>query len=102
MSLQNLFCEQLACRKIVGEKVNEAAILAKNLPFLPGEFLRKLDELEVSRRLLQSNVSWHFRKATMLQNACLGESGLAQMALAPFRRLLKNPHMTCVGFSTVS
>ena len=100
MSLQNLFCEQLACRKIVGEKVNEAAILAKNLPFLPGEFLRKLDELEVSRRLLQSNVSWHFRKATMLQNVCLGESGLAQMALAPFRRLLKNPHMSrCCQFS---
>jgi hypothetical protein len=77
VSFQNLFCKQLGCRKIVGEKVNEAAILAKNLPFLPGEFFRKLDELEVSRRLLQSNVSWHFRKSTMLQNVRLGESGLA-------------------------
>jgi hypothetical protein len=77
VSLQNLFCKQLACRKIVGEKVNEAAILAKNLPFLPAELLRKLDQLQMSRRPLQSNVSWHFCRGSMLQDVRLGESSLA-------------------------
>jgi hypothetical protein len=77
VSFQNLFRKQLTCREIVGEKVHEAAILAKNFPFLPGEFLGELHELEVSRRPVQSNVSWRFRAITMLQTARLGEFSLA-------------------------
>jgi hypothetical protein len=53
VSFEHLFRKQLARSKIIGEKVNETAVLTKNLPFLPREFLRKFDQLEVSRRLVQ-------------------------------------------------
>jgi hypothetical protein len=43
VSFQNLFREKLACCEVIGEKMNESAILAKDLPFLPAKFLRKLD-----------------------------------------------------------
>jgi hypothetical protein len=53
VSFQHFLREQLASSEIVGEKMNKAAILAKNLPLLVGELLCKFDELEGSRRLVQ-------------------------------------------------
>ena len=41
VSLEHLFRKQLEPFKVVGEEMDEAAVLAKNLPFLPREFLRK-------------------------------------------------------------
>jgi hypothetical protein len=40
---QDFLCKQSAGLKVIGEKVNKAAILAKNLPFLPAELLRKFE-----------------------------------------------------------
>ena len=37
MPLEDFFCQEPARGEILGEEVNEAAILAKNLPFFPGE-----------------------------------------------------------------
>jgi hypothetical protein len=42
---EDLFGKQLAGGKILGEEVNEASILAKNVPFLPAELLRELKKL---------------------------------------------------------
>jgi hypothetical protein len=40
---EDFLCKQSGGLKVIGEKVNKAAILAKNLPFLPAELLRKFD-----------------------------------------------------------
>ena len=40
---QDFPCKQSAGLKVIGEKVNKAAILAKNLQFLPAELLRKFE-----------------------------------------------------------
>ena len=53
MSFQHFFRQQAASSKVVGQKVNEAPIFTKNFPFLSGKFPRELNELEVSRRLVQ-------------------------------------------------
>jgi hypothetical protein len=42
---EDLLGKQPAGGKILGEKVNEAAILAKNLPLLPAELLREFKKL---------------------------------------------------------
>jgi hypothetical protein len=44
MSFEDLFCQKSAGGKILGEEMNEAAILTKNLPFLSTELLRELEK----------------------------------------------------------
>jgi hypothetical protein len=68
MSFEDFFCQESAGGKILGEEMDEASILAKNLPLLSTELLRELKELQVSRRFLHFRVSAHYRGFTMLQN----------------------------------
>jgi hypothetical protein len=42
---EDLFCQESAGGKILGEEMNEAPVLAKNLPFLWTELLRELEKL---------------------------------------------------------
>jgi hypothetical protein len=42
---EDLFGKQPAGGKILREEMNEASILAKNVPFLPAELLRELKKL---------------------------------------------------------
>ena len=76
MSFEDLFCQQFAGGKILGEEMDEASILAKNLPFLSTELLRELEELQVSRRFLHFRVSAHYRGSIMFQNPPFGELSL--------------------------
>ena len=76
MSFEDLFCQQSAGGKILGEEMDEASVLAKNLPFLSTELLRELEELQVSRRFLHFRVSAHYRGSTMFQNPPFGELSL--------------------------
>jgi hypothetical protein len=45
MSFEDLLCQKPAGGQILGEKMNEAPILAENLPFLSTELLRELKKL---------------------------------------------------------
>jgi hypothetical protein len=45
MSFENLSCQQSASGQILGEKVDKASILTKNLPFLSTKLLRELEKL---------------------------------------------------------
>ncbi len=76
MSFEDLFCQKSAGGKILGEEMNEASILAKNLPFLSTELLRELEKLQVRRRFLHFRVSAHYRGSTMFQNPPFGELSL--------------------------
>jgi len=71
MSFEDLFCQQSAGGKILSEKMNEASVLAKDLPFLSTELLRELEELQVSRRFLHFRVSAHYRGSTLVKDALL-------------------------------
>jgi hypothetical protein len=43
MSFEDLFRQEFAGGKILGEEMDEASILAKNVPFLSTELLRELE-----------------------------------------------------------
>jgi hypothetical protein len=45
MSFENLSRQQSASGQILGEKVDKASILTKNLPFLSTKLLRELEKL---------------------------------------------------------
>ena len=45
MSFEDLFCQKPAGGKILGEKMNEAPILAENFPFFSTELLREFEKL---------------------------------------------------------
>ena len=94
MSFEDLFCQQSAGGKILSEKMNEASILAKDLPFLSTELLRELEELQVSRRFLHFRVSAHDRGSIMFQDPPFGELSLRlilssySVASSPSRSLM--------------
>ena len=44
MSFEDLLCQKSAGSKILGEKMNEASILAENLPFFSTKLLRELEK----------------------------------------------------------
>jgi hypothetical protein len=83
VSLEDLFCQQSAGGKILGEEMDEASILAKNLPFLSTELLRELKELQVSRRFLHFRVSAHYRGSIIIQGPPFGEPSLRMRLIAP-------------------
>ena len=76
VSFEDLFRQQSAGGKILGEEMDEASILAKNLPFLSTELLRELEELQVSRRFLHFRVSAHYRGSIIIQGPPFGELSL--------------------------
>ena len=45
MPFQDLFSQESAGGEVFGEKVDKAAIPAKDVPFLPGELFRELENL---------------------------------------------------------
>jgi hypothetical protein len=53
VSFQNFFRQQATSCEIIRQKVNKAAVLAKDLPFFARKLLRKLEKLDMSRRLVQ-------------------------------------------------
>jgi hypothetical protein len=82
VSLEDFFCQQSAGGKILGEEMDEASILAKNLPFLSTELLRELEELQVSRRFLYFRVSAHNRGFIIIQGPPFGELSLRMRLIA--------------------
>jgi hypothetical protein len=86
MPFKDLFRQQPTGGQILREEMNEATILAKDLPLLSTELLRELEKLYVRRRFLHFRVSAHYRESTMADELPFGELALAMQLSA--QRLL--------------
>ena len=76
MPFKDLFCQQPAGGQILCEEMNEATVLAKDLPLLSTELLRELEKLYVRRRFLHFRVSTHYRGSTIVDELPFGELAL--------------------------
>ena len=76
MPFEDLFCQQPAGGKILREEMNEATVLAKDLPLLATELLRELEKLYVRRRFLHFRVSTHYRESIIVYELPFGELAL--------------------------
>lgn len=83
MPLKDLFCQQPAGGQILCEEMNEATVLAKDLPLLSTELLRELEKLYVRRRFLHFRVSTHYRGSTIVDELPFGELALGTEIIRP-------------------
>ena len=83
MPFKDLFSQQPAGGQILREEMNEATILAQDLPLLPTELLRELEKLYVRRRFLHFRISTHNRGSTIVDELPFGELALGLQLDAP-------------------